>query len=251
MSLSLNKILLLAALLQTGLVGCRTTPKPVFAEPTENAPPAPGKIIEVKEGDTLFKIAQANDMAVEELAEVNGILNPDELSVGQILFLPDDDPLDIAKPKVAESPPELPPLKLKAVPKGVKWFWPIDAGVLLREYSRSKKRPFDGLLVAAPQGTPVRAVNGGKVAYTGDPGTQYGTMIIVKHSDGYTSIYSHLDAVNVKAGDAIERGTPIGKVGSSGRAESPRLHFEIREGRKPIDPLLLLEPKDEETKNPS
>ena len=100
----------------------------------------------------------------------------------------------------------------------------------------------DGINIAAPRGTPVHAIEGGTVAYAGNEVKGYGNLVLVKHADGWISAYAHLDDVTVKPGDTIAAGQILGKVGNSGGVNEPQLHFELRRGKKPVDPREFLAP---------
>ena len=91
-----------------------------------------------------------------------------------------------------------------------------------------------------PEGTPVRAAEDGVVGYSGNDFKSYGNLVLVRHSNGYVTAYAHASEVLVKRGDAIKRGQIIAKSGQSGEVESPQLHFEIRKGSSPVDPLQFL-----------
>jgi murein DD-endopeptidase MepM/ murein hydrolase activator NlpD len=216
---------------------CQTTPDgqgPAGPRDLPEAEPV-GRYYTVAAGDTLYDIAERFDLPAEEIAEVNGIDKPDELAVGQLLFLPEDDPMGLP-PEPAPPPKPKGPLP----PHDGSLAWPLDGGVLLREFDASPPIPYEGIEIAAPQGTEVKAAAVGEVLYAADEGTPYGTMIILKHSDTLSTIYAHLDGLSVEPGDRVKAGQLIGRVGSSGRVPSPRLHFQVRENRAPVDPLSKL-----------
>lgn len=219
------------------LVGCASDARERRAPPP---PPADGvgRWYEVEKGDTLFALSRRFDVPVEELAEVNGLGDGSQLAVGQRLFIPTSTggraPVDVA---VAPAPP--PPEAAEPVSE---LSWPVDDGVLLRAWDPDGKLPHEGLLFAAPAGTEVHAAAGGEVVFVGDEGTLLGTLVIVKHPGELVTIYAHLAEVRVKKGARVARGQELGTVGESGRAESPQLHFQVRSGRTPVDPLSHLPP---------
>ena len=98
----------------------------------------------------------------------------------------------------------------------------------------------DGINLAVPEGTPVKAAEDGVVAYSGNELKGYGNLILVRHSNGYVTAYAHASELMVKRGDTIKRGQIIAKSGQSGEVGSPQLHFEIRKGSSPVDPLQFL-----------
>ena len=101
-------------------------------------------------------------------------------------------------------------------------------------------RQNDGINIAAARGTPVRAAENGVIAYTGNELRGFGNLVLVKHSDGWTTAYAHVDRIMVRRGDRVERGQIIGLVGSTGSVSSPQLHFEVRKGTDAINPMPLL-----------
>jgi murein DD-endopeptidase MepM/ murein hydrolase activator NlpD len=98
----------------------------------------------------------------------------------------------------------------------------------------------DGLDIAAPEGTPIRAAAGGVIADIGWRGS-YGRFILIRHSDNLETAYAHLSrfARGLKPGRRVKQDQIIGHVGTTGRSTGPHLHFEIRHRGRPIDPLLL------------
>ena len=94
----------------------------------------------------------------------------------------------------------------------------------------------DGIVIEAAEGTPVHAAAEGTVVYSGSQLQGYGNMIVIKHKDGYLSAYSHLQDLDIKKGAKIGSGDVIGKVGKSGNAANPQLHFGIRKGRTAVNP---------------
>jgi murein DD-endopeptidase MepM/ murein hydrolase activator NlpD len=98
----------------------------------------------------------------------------------------------------------------------------------------------DGINLAVPEGTAVRAADDGVVAYSGNELKGYGNLVLVRHSNGYVTAYAHASELIVKRGDAVKRGQVIAKSGQTGSVTSPQLHFEIRKGSSPVDPMPFL-----------
>lgn len=234
---------LLLALLPAA--GCRTTPEQRPApEPLAPGEEPPGTWHEVQAGDTLWSLSRRHGLTPDEVAEVNGIQTSDTLFPGQLLFLPgatearprDDEgesKVGEARRAAEQAPPSL--------AGSVTLAWPLDEGVLLRDYSSQGPVPYEGLMLAAPSGTAVRAAADGEVLHVGSEGA-YGTMVLLRHAGDLVTIYAHVEDVQVKAGERVRRGQAIASVGKSGRAESPQLHFQVRSGRTPVDPLTVLPP---------
>jgi murein DD-endopeptidase MepM/ murein hydrolase activator NlpD len=100
----------------------------------------------------------------------------------------------------------------------------------------------DGLDIAAPIGTAVRAVAKGKVAYTSEDYASYGQIIIINHGDGYYTLYGHLSEIGVAVGQEVAAGQTIARSGDSGSIKGAVLHFEVRKGASALDPRGWLRP---------
>ena len=111
---------------------------------------------------------------------------------------------------------------------------------LRRTMNNAPRSPHSGLDIAAPRGTPVMAANNGKVAFIGDFFFN-GKFVVVDHGLGIFTVYAHLDKITTKTGEKIEKGTEIGKVGSTGRSTGPHLHFGVKVGRVRVSPKELFE----------
>lgn len=95
----------------------------------------------------------------------------------------------------------------------------------------------EGINISVPEGTPVKAAEEGTVAYAGSDVKGYGKLVLVRHSNGYVSAYAHNAELDVRPGDKVKRGQTIAKSGATGNVTSPQLHFEIRKGATPVDPM--------------
>ena len=116
-----------------------------------------------------------------------------------------------------------------------KFRWPL-SGTVITDFAASRS----GLNIAAQEGTAVRAAEGGTVIYTGSAVQGYGNLILIKHENGYVSAYAHLKDITVAKGEAVDRGDAIGSTGMTGGVSRPQLHFELRKGATPVDPMPLL-----------
>jgi murein DD-endopeptidase MepM/ murein hydrolase activator NlpD len=120
--------------------------------------------------------------------------------------------------------------------------WPLDVQGFV---TRGQVRPGDpaeshpGIDIAVPAGTPVRAAGGGTVAAAGMD-QDYGLFVLLRHPDGYETMYGHASRLVVAEGDNVGAGQVIALTGSSGRSTAPHLHFEIRRDGKSLDPLTLV-----------
>ena len=118
--------------------------------------------------------------------------------------------------------------------------WPVRGRVVTGYGAKTNGKSNDGINVAVPEGTPIKAAEDGVVAYSGNELKGYGNLILVRHSNGYVTAYAHASELLVKRGETIKRGQIIAKSGQSGEVGSPQLHFEIRKGSSPVDPLQFL-----------
>jgi murein DD-endopeptidase MepM/ murein hydrolase activator NlpD len=118
--------------------------------------------------------------------------------------------------------------------------WPVKGRVIQGFGPKQGGGQNDGINVAVPEGTPIKAAEDGVVAYAGSELKGYGNLVLVRHSNGFVTAYAHASELNVKKGEAIKRGQVIGKAGQTGNVASPQLHFEVRKGATPVDPSQYL-----------
>ncbi len=119
--------------------------------------------------------------------------------------------------------------------------WPARGKIIDGFGPRADGTHNDGVNVSLPMGADVHAAEDGVVAYAGSELKGYGNLILVRHENGWVTAYAHADKLLVKRGDKITRGQVIAKAGRSGGVDQPQLHFELRQGAKPVDPLPYLE----------
>ncbi|MEN9708946.1 MAG: hypothetical protein RIQ68_1354 [Pseudomonadota bacterium] len=98
----------------------------------------------------------------------------------------------------------------------------------------------EGISIAVPEGTAVKAAEGGTVAYSGSELKGYGNLVLIKHPNGFVSAYAHNGELMVKRGEVVKRGQTIAKSGQSGNVSSPQLQFQLRKGSTPVDPTNYL-----------
>jgi len=118
--------------------------------------------------------------------------------------------------------------------------WPARGRVIAGFGSKPNGTQNDGINLAVPEGTPIKAADDGVVAYAGNELKGYGNLVLIRHSNGYVSAYAHARELLVKRGDTIKRGQVIAHAGQTGNVTSPQLHFEIRKGSTPVDPTQFL-----------
>ncbi len=198
----------------------------------------------VRTGETLARISTSYGVDADAIALLNGIRDPRSLRSGTRLYLGYSSgsgrvrtaSLNSAYPSRSVDP--------RTLGSGV-IAWPIDGGRISSKYGRRGSSFHDGLDIAAPAGTPVYAAHDGIVVYSDDGLSGYGNLVIVRGSDGLTTVYAHNRRNTVRLGEVVERGEKIAEVGSSGRSTGPHLHFEVRArdsgGRFiSMDPLPIL-----------
>ncbi|WP_291861820.1 peptidoglycan DD-metalloendopeptidase family protein [Bradyrhizobium sp.] len=232
----------------------------------------------VNRGDTLLSIARRNQLTAANLAKANGLDSSSTLKLGQRLNVPGPktaapaaQPVAVAAQpaaalaapatrtaavasvppqsarlaqattKVEEAPAAEAPVKASEATGALPTFrWPVRGKVITSYGAKTNGKSNDGINLAVPEGTPVKAAEDGVVAYSGNELKGYGNLILVRHSNGYVTAYAHASELLVKRGDTIKRGQIIAKSGQSGEVASPQLHFEIRKGSSPVDPLQFL-----------
>ena len=109
-------------------------------------------------------------------------------------------------------------------------------GKIIDSYGQSAGRRNDGINIAVPAGTPIKAAGNGIVVYSGEEIKSFGNLLLLKHQRGWMTAYAHASEVLVKKGDRVRAGQAIARVGATGRVSSPQLHFEIRRGSQAVDP---------------
>ena len=119
--------------------------------------------------------------------------------------------------------------------------WPARGRVIAAFGKRPDGTHNDGINIAVPQGTEIHAAESGRVAYAGNELKGYGNLVLIRHDNGWVSAYAHADQILVKRDDVVRRGQVIAKAGKTGTVDQPQLHFELRQGAKPVDPLPHME----------
>ncbi|MFZ5961375.1 peptidoglycan DD-metalloendopeptidase family protein [Thalassococcus sp. BH17M4-6] len=226
---------------------------------------------QVNRGETAFTIARLYGVTPRSLAEWNGLDSDFSVREGQYLLIPVSaasaapvetatlEPQTTAPPGTGSRTPE-PPSASKPLPEAAtaaaaapappvpkpdigetskpaasssaKMSYPVQ-GSIIREYAKGRN---DGIDISAPAGTPVKAAASGQVAAI-TTNTDNVPIVVIKHPDNLLTVYTHLDGLTVKKGDAVSRGQSIGKV----RAGDPaRIHFEVRDGFDSVDPMAYL-----------
>jgi murein DD-endopeptidase MepM/ murein hydrolase activator NlpD len=241
---------------------------PTSAVPATNAA-ANQNVHVVGAGDTLSKISHRYHKSINEIAKANNIQPTATLNVGDRLIIPGAQ-APAAKAAAAVSPAPQKPVVASAAPKeatpmpsasvvapadaldkeaakladasGVvpKFRWPANGRVIAGYGPTTNGQQNDGINIALPENTPVKAAEDGVVAYAGNELKGYGNLVLVRHPNGYVTAYAHTKELLVKRGDQVKRGQMIARSGQTGNVNTPQLHFEIRKGSSPLDPTRFL-----------
>ncbi|RUU32882.1 LysM peptidoglycan-binding domain-containing protein, partial [Mesorhizobium sp. M6A.T.Ce.TU.002.03.1.1] len=223
----------------------------------------------VQQGDTLSAIARKTGVGVAALKQANG-MQDGLLKIGQTLKVPAGGTATVASAKPAKVDPVTtattspaakttpsetlaaytPPKKdAKVIQQaedddavapnatGIgKMRWPV-RGRVISGFGGGK----DGVDIAVPEGTPVKAAENGVVIYAGDGLKEFGNTVLVRHENGLVTVYGHARSIEVQRGQKVKRGQEIAQSGMSGTTDSPKLHFEVRKNSAPVDPSTYLE----------
>ena len=118
--------------------------------------------------------------------------------------------------------------------------WPVQGRIISVFGTKPDGGHNDGIDVAVPQGTSVKAAENGVVAYAGNELKGYGNLVLVRHANNWVSAYAHNEEILVKRGDKVRRGQIIAKAGNTGSVSQPQVHFELRKGSRPVDPTKYM-----------
>jgi len=222
--------------------------------------PAP-RYYSVRPQDSLYQISRMFDVSVTDVARTNNLSAPYTLKPGQKLRMPSDEPPRVRQASVSQassryeppsrpSPPQQARPQLRSQDTTTKrassstasgtFIWPVKGRIISDFGPKENGLHNDGLNIATPMGTSVRAANTGTVVYVGNALESFGNLVIIRHSNGWVTAYAHLDTVKVTRGQNINQHDILGTVGSTGRVDAPQLHFEIRRGSEALNPQKYL-----------
>ena len=241
-----------------------------------------GMYYKVGKGETLQTVASKYKVSVQELAEVNNIENSSQIREGRSIYIPGMTPRGLANiiersreksKKSAKKKPTIEKGKKKKTPQKPskknspktpnapeessedsdnsihverdRFSWPIQ-GEISSPFGMRHGRRHDGIDIRSPIGTPVAAAGPGEVVFCKRM-RGYGNLVLIRHKDDFFTVYAHNSVNLAKVGQKVKKGQIIAKVGRTGRATGPHLHFEVRQGTKPRNPLFFL-PKNEYAK---
>lgn len=223
----------------------------------------------VRVGESGIAIARAYGVRWTDVIAANQLAEPYILRVGQRILIPRATPQSAAERAAAfhldlddivtggepasaegsrpmpatQSPskplsPDVPIAAPIASPRS--FSWPVEGPVLQRFGPGGTGVKLHGIKIGTPKGTPVHAAAEGTVAYTGTAVPGLGGLVMIRHGGNWTSVYAHTSQILVQRGQAVKRGQTIALSGATGNAPRPELHFELRKGRTPVDPLTEL-----------
>jgi len=229
----------------------------------------------IGQGETLTGIAKRYQVSLKDLARANNIEPYTQIKMGDRLTIPgrttggarsaatQRPAQTIAQPKPAAAPaPKMAsvesPHTARALSPAAKetadeddntksassttpaFRWPVRGRIITGFGPKPNGQQNDGINLAVPEGTPIKAAEDGVVAYSGNELKGYGNLVLIRHPNGFVTAYAHASELLVKRGDPIKRGQVIARSGQTGTVSSPQLHFEIRKGSSPVDPTQYL-----------
>jgi murein DD-endopeptidase MepM/ murein hydrolase activator NlpD len=244
-------------------------PPPFTIRPGQRLTIPAGRYHLVQPGQTGIAIARAYGVEWSRIVTANALEEPYTLRVGQRIVIPGgesgrapsradraaaftldvDDILPGGEPALASNQaparPDASPRRVLPATAAVVaptrlqggFVWPVDGRVVKRFGPGASGERNDGIKIAVPVSTPIKAAADGVVAYVGDGIAALGGLVIVKHGDGWTTVYGHASKLLVRRGQSVRRGETIALSGDTGFADRPEVHFELRKGRTPVDPL--------------
>ena len=245
-----------------------------IATPARTAANAPAKVVHhvVARGETLSSIGRHYGKDRLVIAKANHIAPDAKLRLGQQLVIPGVRPQQTAAPTpppapVAAKQVQTPPAQQMAsndaqatarvatpaaeaqaeaqangdtTGSAPSFRWPVRGRVIAGFGARTNGQQNDGINLAVPEGTSIKAAEDGVVAYAGNELKGYGNLVLIRHNNGFVTAYAHASEVMVKRGDKVKRGQIIARSGQTGNVGTPQLHFEIRRGSTPVDPMQFL-----------
>jgi lipoprotein NlpD len=204
----------------------------------------PGRWHIVAAGETSGSIAEQGGIPLEDFLEINGLKRGEALAPGRPVFVLGKTVVASANPSPASAAAPLAPTQggtsLPAAQSKAPLRWPVASPRLSSLFGTRWGKPHEGIDMAAPTGTPVLAASAGEVIYAGDQVRGYGNMVVLKHAGDLVTVYAHNSLLLVHTGDRVAVGQEIARVGDTGRSTAPHLHFEVRRGEIPQDPIPLL-----------
>jgi murein DD-endopeptidase MepM/ murein hydrolase activator NlpD len=192
----------------------------------------------VERHQTLYRICKTYGVNIKEIASLNGITDQSKIQTGQRIFIPGAKKVlkvEIVIDDVVAEPDE----KVRIAYKRLDFIWPVE-GKIVNVFEESEDKRHRGIDISSPLGAPIKASYAGKVIYSNNTIKGYGNLVLLRHSEEFVTVYAHNQENLIEEGGWVEKGQIIGKVGQTGRATGPHLHFEIRRNNKAVNPLPFL-----------
>ncbi len=229
----------------------------------------------VQPGETLFSISRKYNVSARELASANNVDMNYHVRTGEKVSVPGTATVAPAvhrQPETATARVE-PAVQRKEAPRetyaalsqpaktmtdtapaaapvapvaatssagGTDFRWPVRGRVISNFGKKPDGQSNDGVNISVPEGTEIKAAEGGVVAYAGNELKGFGNLVLIRHGGEWVTAYAHASEIMVKRGDVVRRGQVIAKAGRTGNVNAPQLHFEVRRGASPVDPLSHL-----------
>jgi len=197
----------------------------------------------VRPGENLYRIGKAYGVNYKSLARANKINAPYRIEAGSKVYVPGATkqlPVTVITPRSMSSARPSPrrSSSTATAARSTIFSWPV-SGKISSPFGKRERGYHDGIDISARRGAPVLASRDGKVIFS-DRLSGYGNVVILEHPGGFTSVYAHNDRNLVGKGSRIGKGQKIATIGSTGRADGPHLHFEIRKNNVARNPLYYL-----------
>jgi murein DD-endopeptidase MepM/ murein hydrolase activator NlpD len=259
-------------------LGASPTTLGAQAAQIERRTPAGGTTHLVQSGDTAWNISQRYGIRVDQLAAANG--GSTTVRLGQRVVIPGaggaapQPAVQVASLNPTDVPPPAPAAQMLEVPVAATapapveqqvavapqtgaagslapiapeqpaasagFRWPVRGRIISGFGKKPNGERNDGINLAVPEGTSVKAAEDGTVIYAGNELKSYGNLVLIRHSNGWVSAYAHNSKLEVKRGDQVRRGQVVALSGMSGGVTTPQVHFELRKEATPVDPLQHL-----------
>lgn len=235
------------------LSGCQTTKtsqKQAAIEIQNIKMAMPGSTLHtVKKGETLWRISKMYGVDVDELVRVNSLQDKSSVESGQVLVIPNSASVTIpvnsigviasSVPQPAQEPAVKRPEKTNVYTRDT-FIWPLN-GIVISQFGQKMDQARNkGIDILSQDGKDIRASRRGTVVFCDDQLKGFGKTVILDHGDNYQTVYAYNSEILVKVGEEVPQNMVIAKVGRTGRAKEPTLHFEIRKNGEPRDPFYYL-----------
>ena len=213
---------------------------------SDTAPLKPGQrlVIPLIGGRHVAQATAPQPVATVAPGTAKPLVQPAQVAQAPVAPKPADAPTQTAaiavEPKPTVESPRTDPAKTEAKTTAPSFRWPVRGRVIADFGSKPGADRNDGINMAVPEGTSVKSAEDGEVVYSGNELKGYGNVVLVKHADGWVSVYAHASDLLVNKGDKVTRGQIIARAGATGSVSQPQLHFELRKGQRPVDPKTYL-----------